>query len=152
MCGVIEIENRRPLTATTRKKIMKTIKHLLVAVAAVLLASASQSNAQYRAVGDDGIAASPKYRQLLNESGKRMVKGSPSTAVASVGYRATGRDGLTASPKLRQIIDDSRGVASTGPTIDYAHAPRPTMSPKDPRFEAAWRANAEREFQVAPVK
>ena len=128
------------------------MKHLLAAAAAVLLTSASQSQAQYRAVDGDGIAASPKFRQFLNESGKRMVKGTPSITVAAVGYRATGRDGLTASPKLRQMIDDSRGVASTGPTIDYAHAPRPTLSPKDPRFEAAWRANAEREFQVAPLK
>lgn len=131
---------------------MKTMKHLLVVAAAVFLASASQSNAQYRTTGDDGITASPKLRQLLDERGKGMAKGTPATAVAAVGYRVTGRDGITASPKLRQIIDDSRGVASTGPTIDYAHARRPTLSPKDPRFEAVWRANAEREFQVAPLK
>ena len=141
-------------TRTKQKvKIMKnTNRFLVLAAAAIFLASASQSQAQYRAVGDDGIAASPKFRQFLNERGKSMVKGAPSAAVASVGYRATGRDGLTASPKLRQMIDDSRGVASTGPTIDYVHAPRPTMSPKDPRFEAAWRANAEKQFQVAPMK
>lgn len=122
---------------------------LAIATAGVFTFTAS---AQYRLTGDDGIVASPKFHQFLNESGKRMVKGTPSTAVASVGYRATGRDGLTASPKLRQIIDDSRGVARAGPTVDYVHAPRPTMSPKDPRFEAAWQANAEREFQVAPLK
>ena len=126
-------------------------KNLLFAIAAAGLFTFTAS-AQYRATGEDGIVASPKFRQFLNESGKRMVKGTPATAVASVGYRATGRDGLTASPKLRQLIDDSRGMASTGPTVDYAHAPRPTMSPKDPRFETAWRANAEREFQIAPVK
>lgn len=126
-------------------------KTILLAVAVAGMSTLAAS-AQYGPTGEDGIAASPKFRQFLNESGKRMMKGTPSTAVASVGYRATGRDGITASPRLRQIIDDSRGVASTGPTIDYAQAPRPTMSPKDPRFEAAWRANAEREFQVAPLK
>lgn len=129
-----------------------TNRFLVLAAAAIFLASASQSKAQYRAVGDDGIAASPKHRQFLNESGKRMVKGTPSTVVGSVGYQATGRDGITASPKLRQMIDDSRGVASTGPTIDYAHAPRPLLSPKDPRFEAAWRENALKQHQMAPLK
>lgn len=93
----------------------KNMLLILTAVAA-LLASTSQSNAQYRAVGDDGIAASPKLRQFLNESGTKMVKGTPSTAVASVGYRATGRDGITASPRLRQFIDASRGVESTPST------------------------------------
>lgn len=130
---------------------MKTTKNLLIALsAATLISMTGYANAQ--ATGAAGITASPKLRQLLNEGGNRMAKVTPSTAVAPVGYRATGRDGITASPKLRYLIDDSRGVASAGATVDYAHAPRPTLSPKDPRFEAAWRANAEREFQVAPVK
>lgn len=130
-----------------RTKHMKTTKNLLIALSAVTLLSLT-GNANAQATGADGITASPKGRQFLNE----MVKGTPSTTVAYVGYQATGRDGITASPKLRQIIDDSRGVASTGSTTDFAHAPRPTLSPKDPRYEAAWRANAERKFQIAPVK
>ena len=43
-------------------------------------------------MGDDGIAASPKLRQFMNER-KPMVKGAKSATVASVGYRATGVDG-----------------------------------------------------------
>lgn len=93
---------------------MKTTTSLLALSAGILfLASASASNAQYRATGDDGITASPKYRQFLNERGKPMVKGAKSATVASVGYRATGVDGITASPKLRQFINESRGVEST---------------------------------------
>ena len=127
---------------------MKMTPKLLIALSAATLVSLAGTT---QAVGADKITASPKGRLLFHE-GTRMVKGTLSPTVVSISYRATGRDGITASPKLRQIIDDSRGVASTGPTIDYAHAPRPTFAPKDPRFDAAWRANAEREFQLAPVK
>ena len=85
---------------------MKNTKLILIAAAAVaLLASTSQSQAQHNTVGDDGIAASPKLRQFMNERGKPMVKGAKSATVASVGYRATGVDGITASPKLRQFIN-----------------------------------------------
>lgn len=56
------------------------------------------------------------------------------------------------SPKQVEFAASLRKVPSTGTTVDLAHAPRPTMSPKDPRFETALRANAEREFQIAPVK
>ncbi len=54
--------------------------------------------------------------------------------------------------KAWDLAQSLRKVPSTGTSVDIAHAPRPTMSPKDPRFETAWRANAEREFQIAPVK
>lgn len=54
--------------------------------------------------------------------------------------------------KAWELARSLRKVPSTGSSIDLAHAPRPTMSPKDPRYEAAWRANAVREFQIAPVK
>src|SRR5207244_9205194 len=54
--------------APNRKKIMKSSNRLLIAAAALaLFASASQIKAQSQAVGDDGIAASPKVRQMLNE-------------------------------------------------------------------------------------
>ena len=45
-----------------------------------------------------------------------------------------------------------RKVSGTGDSIDLAHAPRPTMSPRDSRYEAALRDNATKNFQVAPLK
>jgi len=71
------------------------------AVAAIFTTSAS---AQYRAVGDDGIAASPKVRQALNERKRNAAVTPTSTGVASVGYRAVGDDGIAASPKLREQL------------------------------------------------
>jgi hypothetical protein len=52
--------------------------------------------------------------------------------------------------KARQF--DSRTVAGTGRDIDFVHAARPTLAPKDPRFETALRENAVHEFQIAPLK
>jgi hypothetical protein len=58
------------------------------------------------------------------------------------------------SPKALELANSVRKVPSAGPSIDLAHAPRPTMSPKDPRFDVALRANAVRqlEVQIAPLK
>lgn len=56
--------------------------------------------------------------------------------------------------KAWELARSFRSVPSTGPSIDLAHAPRPTMSPKDPRYEVALRENATRqlEVQIAPLK
>lgn len=113
----MKIEQCEQAHPTERKNMKNTNLILMVTAVVALLASTSQSNAQYRTVGDDGIAASPKLRQFMNERGKPMVKGTTSTTVVSVGYRATGVDGITASPKLRQQIDASRGVWSTPGTV-----------------------------------
>ena len=53
-----------------------------------------------------------------------------------------------------ELARSFRSVPSTGPSIDLAHAPRPTMSPRDPRYEAALRANATSaaQVQIAPLK
>ena len=46
-----------------------------------------------------------------------------------------------------------RKVAGTNHDIDLAHAPRPTMSPKNPDYADALRANAiYQQIQVAPLK
>lgn len=56
--------------------------------------------------------------------------------------------------KAWELARSLRSVPSTGPSVDLANAPRPTMSPKDPRYEAALRANAasKAEVQIAPLK
>lgn len=71
-------------------------------------------------------------------------------AVASDVNLATNRPNGNA--KAWEIAQSFRKVPSTGNTIDLAHAPRPTMSPKDPRYDTALRENATKTFQVAPLK
>jgi hypothetical protein len=58
------------------------------------------------------------------------------------------------SPRQVEVAASLRKVPSTGPTVDLAHAPRPTLSPKDPRYDVALRQNAEKqaEIQIAPLK
>jgi hypothetical protein len=46
---------------------MKTIRIPLMVATLATLTVTTAANAQYKPVGDDGIAASPKVRQILNE-------------------------------------------------------------------------------------
>ena len=73
---------------------------LLLAVITTGFTLATQAQAQYRAVGEDGIAASPKVRQMLNDA--KRSSGSDSSRV--VAYQAVGEDGISASPKFRQML------------------------------------------------
>ena len=56
------------------------------------------------------------------------------------------------SPKASQWAEAHQTVVSAGQTVDLVHATRPTLSPKDPRFDGAWGEIAATEFQVAPLK
>ena len=60
-------------------------------------------HANHRIADSDGIAASPKYRELLNE----RTSAARTSASSGVGYKPTGADGITASPKLRQMLDEN---------------------------------------------
>jgi hypothetical protein len=73
----------------------------------------------------------------------------------SVGYRAVGDDGIAASPKFRQMLDERKAremAASTVRDVDYANARRPTLSPKDSRYDMVWHENAVQDVQIAPLK
>ena len=109
---------------------MKKMNQILfAAIIATTLTLAGRANAQFRVNEDDGIAASPKVRQMLNErkAAKAASLASARTStvtVASAGYRATGDDGIAASPKVRQTLNqqkrntlatpDSSALASAG--------------------------------------
>lgn len=101
---------------------MKNTNRLLaLAGASLLLAWPGQSMAQSMAVGDDGIAASPKVRQMLNERKARSATTGTRSGAQVAGYKATGDDGITASPKLRQLLDARKAAApATGSTAQVA--------------------------------
>ena len=83
---------------------MKNQYRIVIAAATAAVALiATSASAQYRAVGDDGIAASPKVRQMLDERA-RSAAVSQTSATTSVGYRAVGDDDIAASPRLRQMM------------------------------------------------
>jgi hypothetical protein len=114
---------------------MKTTKHLLVAaVAAVTLTLSAQA-------GEPLL--SPRAKELADSLRKVPSSGASVDLARNIQY---------GNAKARELTYSLRKVPSTGPSIDLAHAPRPTLSPKDPRYETALRANATREFQIAPLK
>lgn len=115
---------------------MKTLKNLLVVAAVVAVGATFSANA-----GEP--LYSPRAKALADSLRKVPT-------VASDVNLATNRP--IGNAKTWDLAQSLRRVPSTGTTVDLAHAPRPTMSPKDPRYEAAWRANAEQQFQIAPVK
>ena len=88
-----------------------TNRFLIVAAAAILLASAGQSRAQYQAVGDDGIAASPKVRQMLEERKDRSACCVTPAEVTT--YQATPQDNVVASPKVQQMRREESVRATT---------------------------------------
>ena len=115
---------------------MKKTILLAVAVAGVFTFAASAR------AGD--VVMSPKA-QALADSLKKV----PGTSANDVNL-ATNRP--IGNAKAWALAQSLKTVPSTGPSIDLAHAPRPTMSPKDPRYQTALRENAMKNFQVAPLK
>lgn len=112
---------------------MKTTKYLLVAaLAAVTFTLTAQA-------GEPLL--SPRAKEQADSL--RKVPGTTADMID--------RSIQPGTPRSRELAYSLRTVPSTGTSVDVVHAPRPTISPKDPRFEAAWRANAE-QFQVAPLK
>jgi len=81
---------------------------LLVAAFGVIASLGAQGSAQYQASDNDGVAASPKWRQQLNEKNQSR----PLMTASAVDYRLAGEDGVAASPKLREQLDERKAVAA----------------------------------------
>ena len=113
---------------------MKTTLLLAAATVAILTAISTASAAE--------PLLSPKAKALA-DSLRTVPRGTPDIFDRSV---------LPGSPKGRELAYSLRKVPSTGPSVDLAHGPRPTMSPKDPRYETVLRELRAKEFYVAPLK
>jgi hypothetical protein len=115
---------------------MKKTLLIAIAVAGVFTLAASAQ------AGD--AVMSPRAKQMADSL--KTVPGTTSDMID--------RSIQPGTPKSRELAYSLRKVPSTGPSIDLAHAPRPTMSPKDQRYEVALRENAAKqlEIQVAPLK
>ena len=127
-------------------KIRKQI--LLLAVITAGFTLATQAQAQYRAVGEDGIAASPKLRQMLNDA--KRPSGSDSSRVVS--YQAVGEDGIAASPKLRQMLNDRKTSSGSDSSrvVSYQAVGEDGIS-ASPKFRQMLREGGT-QFQIAPIK
>ena len=81
---------------------MKNPYRLLIAAAALaLFASAGQIKAQSQAVSADGIAASPKVRQMLNE--RKAREAAPQQVTINL---ITSQATIAGSPKVQQMRNE----------------------------------------------
>ena len=115
---------------------MQKLNQLLVAAAAVVTLTLTL-NAQ---------AGEPLFPPRAKEMADSLRK------VSGTSSDMIDRSIQSGTPKGRELAYGLRKVPSTSPSVDLVHAPRPTLSPKDPRFEMAWRENAVKEIQIAPLK
>lgn len=112
---------------------MKTLKNSLL-IAAVVAGTALTVKAE--------PLYSPKGREQADAFRKSPVSVNDPNLAA---VRPTG------NAKAWEVAQSLNKVGSAS-GIDLAHATRPTLRAKDPGYEMAWRENAMREFQIAPVK
>jgi hypothetical protein len=91
---------------------MKSLNKVLFATAvAAGLSLAQSASAQCKPTGDDGIAASPRVRQILNESTTPMC--CSGGRCAQITTRVSVWDpsvGVTASPKVREMLASQKRV------------------------------------------
>lgn len=104
------------MTKNVETKIMKSLDRILFATAiATTFSLAGIANAQIGANENDGIAASPKVRQMFNEQktsarSAAMAHQHGTAAVAPAGQAATRTVEIAASPKTRQALDERRAA------------------------------------------
>ena len=137
-----------------KDKNMKNLNSILFAAAiAATFGLANNASAQFKATTDDGIAASPKVRQMLNERAA-ATRVAPATPSVTVTYRNQA-DGITASPKVRQMLAERKVVISGAPATEVASAGyRPTGSDGVTASPKLRQQLDERttQFMVAPLK
>jgi len=96
-------------------------KFVLVTLTAITTLFITQAGAQYRTVGDDGIAASPKVRQMLDE--RKLSSAQAPAATAACCRAAAGKATATASKPCGQCCERGPQQAQAAPGAPV-HCPR----------------------------
>ena len=113
---------------------MKTLKNVLL-IAAVATGTILS------------VKAEPLYSPKAKEQAEAFRKSAvSSTDINLAAVRPVG------NVKAWEVAQSLNKVGSATTTIDLAHATRPGLAAKDPGYDTAWRENAMREIQIAPVK
>jgi hypothetical protein len=132
---------------------MKTHNKLaIVALTAVTTLFVNQARAQYRPAGDDGIAASPKVRAMLNERPRAPITG-PTAEIVLKPARAT--YDIAASPKVRQMLNEteSRTTVPAAPAVAVNHTrPADDGITASPKVRAQLNERSNNAIQIAPLK
>jgi hypothetical protein len=133
---------------------MKNLNKVLLATAlAATFSLAQNASAQFKPTVDDGIAASPRLRQMLDERAA-AARVQPATPNVAITYRNPAA-GVTAPPKTLQMLAERKVVVSGTPSAEVAAAGyRPTGSDgvtASPKLRQQLDSRG-RTFMVAPVK
>jgi len=120
----------------------------------MLTVAAIAANAQSLATSDDGIAASPKVRQRIEE--RRATFQVESTATGKTSTTQASSDGIAASPKVRTQLDARYAAARTvsSPSSFAASTTRPASDgiAASPKFREQLDERALRShIEVAPI-
>ena len=91
---------------------------LFTAALAATVSLAANASAQLKPAADDGIAASPKVRQMLDE--RAAAAQATLSAPVRVAYHTPETQDVTASPKVLQSLAERKGVVSTTPVVEMA--------------------------------
>jgi hypothetical protein len=129
-------------------------KFFITSVAMSALLPAFQVHAQYRPTGEDGITASPRLRQMLNE--RPAVSRSGSASSDPVLVSGSTRDGIVASSRVNPQITQRKGNITLPPSTDSALAST-TKAPNDgiaasPKLRQQMRDHsAPPQVEIAPI-
>jgi hypothetical protein len=124
-------------------------KIMFVAALAASFSLVNQASAQYRAVGDDGIAASPKVREMLDQ--RKAAANTP--AAPTVVVTQTTHKSITASPRATELLERNT-VVSTPAVVSTSGGYQPTGSDGITASPKARQMIDEqhKQFMVAPLK
>jgi hypothetical protein len=134
------------------RKVMK--RNLMVlSFAGLICATAAQTWAQSQVSGDDGITASPKVRQMLNERKAQIAASTAAPAAPAVSTTIPRNTEMAASPKVRQqMLERARVPVVTAESEVAGYRPTGadgiTASPKLRQM----LNEREQTVQIAPLK
>src|SRR5215471_20877631 len=106
---------------------------MVLSLVGILCATAAQTWAQSQLSGDDGIAASPKVRQMLNERKAQVAVSTAAPTAPMITATAPKNTQIAASPKVRQHVRERSQVpvvTAETEVAGYTGADGITASPK----------------------
>jgi hypothetical protein len=135
---------------------MKNVSKLILAAAVTALISTANAQS-YKPTGDDGITASPRLRERLNEKAA-SARAAAAAPAGTITYRATALDRITASPRLREQLTERKTVISGGSKTSKIAVASSAYKPTGPNgITASPRlreqiSDRSHKLAVAPVK
>ncbi len=135
---------------------MKSLTRIwFAAAAAATLGLVTSACAQFKPTGADGITASPRVRQMLNErEASARVSGMIPSAVVAV-EPSGAPEGLGASPRVRQMLAKPKTTTSTASVAEVTsagyHPTGPDGITASPRLRQQL-IERRAPFMIAPLK